>query len=78
MPCLVLWCKGELPRWTEPVIGLGAMVGLVSVTNTFLHLCTPLRLSLIRTGAGWLLGGLIGLALLGLVRLGRRLLWRTS
>lgn len=78
LPCLVLWCKGELPRWTEPVIGLGAMVGLVSVTNTFLHLCTPLRLSLIRTGAGWLLGGLIGLALLGLVRLGRRLLWRTS
>ena len=78
LPCLVLWCKGKLPRWTEPVIGLGAMVGLVSVTNTFLHLCTPLRLSLIRTGAGWLLGGLIGLALLGLLRLGRRLLWRTS
>ena len=78
LPCLVLWCKGKLPRWTEPVIGLGAMVGLVSVTNTFLHLCTPLRLSLIRTGAGWLLGGGIALVLLGLVRLGRRLLWRTS
>ncbi|MGM9593903.1 MAG: DUF5693 family protein [Candidatus Onthomonas sp.] len=78
LPCLVLWCKGELPRWTEPVIGLGAMVGLVSVTNTFLHLCTPLRLSLIRTEAGWLLGGLIALILLGLLRLGRHLQWRTS
>ncbi|MGM9536885.1 MAG: DUF5693 family protein [Candidatus Onthomonas sp.] len=78
LPCLTLWCKEKLPRWAEPVIGLGAMVGLVSVTNTFLHLCTPLRLSLIRTGAGWLLGGVFALALLGLVRLGRRLLWHAS
>lgn len=78
LPCLVLWCRGRLPRWTEPAVGLGAMVGLVSVTNTFLHLCTPLRLSLIRTGAGWILGTAAALVLLGLVQLGRRLLWRTS
>lgn len=78
LPCLVLWCRGRLPRWAEPVIGLGAMIGLTSVTNTFLHLCTPLRLSLLRTGAGWLLGGGTALAVLALWRLGRRLLWRTS
>lgn len=78
LPCLTLWCRGNLPRWTEPVVGLGALIGLVSVTNTFLHLWTPLRISLIRTGAGWLLGAVLGLLLLGLVRLGRRLLWHVS
>lgn len=78
LPCLMLWCRGRLPRWVQPVVGLGAMIGLVSVTNTFLHLCTPLRISLLRTGVGWLLGAVLGLMLLGLVRLGRRLLWRAS
>lgn len=78
LPCLALWCFGRLPRWTEPVVGLGAMVGLVSVTNTFLHLFTPVRISLIRTGAGWLLGGLLSLLLLGLLRLGRRFRWPAS
>lgn len=78
LPCLALWCWGRLPRWTEPAVGLGAMIGLVSVTNTFLHLWTPVRISLIRTGAGWLLGGVLALAALGMVRLGRRLLWPAS
>lgn len=78
VPCLVLWCRVRLPGWAEPLIGLGAMIGLVSITNTFLHVCTPLRISLIRTGAGWLLGGLLALLLLGLIRLGRWALCRVS
>lgn len=75
LPCLVLWCKGRPGRWTSLLLGLGAMIGLVSVTNTFLHLCTPLRLSLIRTGMGWLLGGVTSILFLALWRWGRRKLW---
>ena len=77
LPCLILWCRGRPGRVAAPVFGVGAVIGLTSVTNTFLH-CTPLRISLIRTGAGWLLGCLIGLAVLMLWRKGRALLWQKS
>lgn len=78
LPCLVLWCRGRPGQWTSLLFGLGAMIGLTSVTNTFLHLCTPLRLSLIRTGMGWLLGGIIAILFLALWRWGRRTLWPAS
>ena len=72
LPCLALYLWGELPRPLRALAGLGAMVGLVSVINTFLHRWTPLAVSLRRTAAGWLLGALLALAVLTAVRLLRR------
>lgn len=77
LPCLILWCRGQPGRLLQPFLGVGAVIGLTSVTNTFLH-CTPLRISLVRTGAGWLLGGVLGMLILLLWRGGRRLLWQRS
>lgn len=72
LPCLALYLWGGLPRPLRALAGLGAMVGLVSVINTFLHRWTPLAVSLRRTAAGWLLGALLALAVLTAVRLLRK------
>lgn len=49
--------------WAFPLILLG-MIGQSGMLNSFCHLHTPIRLTLIRTFNGLWLGGLIGLALI--------------
>lgn len=61
-PCLLLfiWSLRRHLNFLPLVFGLGMMIGLVSVVNTFLHIHAPLTLSLLRTGWGILFGFILG------------------
>lgn len=78
-PCLLLfvWSLRRHMNFLPLCFGLGMSIGLVSVVNTFLHIRTPLLLSLLRTGWGVLFGFLFGIACVaaaeGLYRLIRKL-----
>lgn len=66
-PCIMLfvWCRRKGLNKLAIVPGVGAMIGLTSITNTFLHIRTRFCLSLIRvlTGIGFgVVVGLIALA----------------
>ena len=69
MLLLFIWSLRRGMRFLPMVFGLGMTIGLVSVVNTFLHIRTPLLISLLRTGWGVLFGLLIGLALVLLAEL---------
>ena len=62
MLMLFAWSLRRGMRFLPMAFGLGMTIGLVSVVNTFLHIRTPLLLSLLRTGWGILFGLLIGIA----------------
>ena len=62
MLMLFVWSLRRGMRFLPMAFGLGMTIGLVSVVNTFLHIRTPLLLSLLRTGWGILFGLLIGIA----------------
>ncbi|MBR1496310.1 MAG: hypothetical protein IJ617_01625 [Oscillospiraceae bacterium] len=77
-PALALFvtaCEKRVPILALP-LGVLSEVGAVSVVNTFCHMFTPLRVSLIRTALGAALGAVIGLAGLAvfawLLELGRK------
>ena len=76
-PALALFLTAREHNLPLPALPLGVLaeVGATSVVNTFCHLFTPLRVSLIRTLLGAALGlvlGLIAMALLGfLLRRGK-------
>ena len=63
IPSLALFvtaCEKRVPVLALP-LGVLAEVGAVSVVNTFCHIFTPLRVSLIRTALGAGIGAVIGL-----------------
>lgn len=62
-PCIMLyvWCRRKNLNWLSVVPGLGAVVGLTSIVNTFLHIRTTFMLSLIRVTIGFGFGLVIGL-----------------
>ena len=63
-PCVMLyvWCRNRNLKWLSIVPGLGAMIGLTSIVNTFLHIRTTFLLSLIRVGIGLGFGLVLGFA----------------
>ena len=64
---------GRWAAWALPLILVGA-IGQVSIVNTFCHLHTPLKVTLIRVFHGIWLGGAIGLLLVAaLTALERRI-----
>ena len=67
----LLHSRGRRPA-TAALLTLGT-IGQVSLVNTFLHLHTPLVLTLLRTLLGVGLGLLLGIALWGAVRVGMKL-----
>ena len=54
-----------------PILAV-AVIGQVSLVNTFAHIHTPLVVSLIRTFNGLWLGIILGLILIGVVKIGKR------
>ena len=54
-----------------PILAIG-IIGQVSLVNTFAHIHTPLVISLVRTFNGLWLGIILGLLLIGLVKIGKR------
>ena len=69
-PALLVWASLGAIRWRPWAVGLLAlgMLGQVSIVNSFLHLHTPLWVTLLRTFHGLWLGLLIGLPFVYLVR----------
>ena len=51
------------------VVVILAVIGPVSLVNTYAHIHTPVLISLIRSGYGIIFGILIGLALIGVIKL---------
>ncbi len=60
---LLLLVRGWKRFWILPLLVLGS-IGQLSIVNSFAHLHTPLRISLLRVGGGLLLGVLLGSLLL--------------
>lgn len=63
-PCIMLyvWCRRNKLNWISFVPAMGAVIGLTSIVNTFLHIRTTYMLSLIRVGIGLGFGLVVGLA----------------
>lgn len=59
---LAAWAAKDRKRWVLPLL-LIATTGQVSIFNTFVHLHTPVMLSLLRTIYGLALGTVVGIAL---------------
>lgn len=70
-PCIMLyvWCQRKNLKWLSVIPGLGAVIGLTSIVNTFLHIRTTFLLSLVRVGIGFAFGLLIGLAAVAVAEL---------
>ncbi|MEL7564779.1 MAG: DUF5693 family protein [Dehalobacterium sp.] len=58
-----------------PILAV-AVIGQVSLVNTFAHIHTPLAISLMRTFNGIWLGMVLGLVLIGAIRIGKKLIDR--
>ncbi|WP_089609321.1 DUF5693 family protein [Dehalobacterium formicoaceticum] len=56
-----------------PILVVG-MIGQVSLVNTFAHIHTPIVISLLRAFNGLWLGILVGLLLIGLIKVGQKLM----
>lgn len=56
-----------------PILAV-AIIGQVSLVNTFAHIHTPLVVSLMRTFNGIWLGIFLGLALIGAIKIGKRII----
>lgn len=71
----VAWRLHRWP-WAAAAACVAGTVGQISIINTFAHVHSPIGISLLRTGYGWMLGLLLGtaaaLALWGLVVLRQR------
>ncbi len=61
-PALIVWASLGDRRWRPAALGWLAigLLGQVSIINSFLHLHTPVAITLLRTLYGLALGGLIG------------------
>jgi len=55
------------------IFGLAAVIGMTSVTNTFMHIRTPLYLGFVRTGYSLIFGIFIGIAAIILFEAAHRL-----
>ncbi|MCR5826422.1 MAG: DUF5693 family protein [Oscillospiraceae bacterium] len=77
-PCTMLfvWSLRRHMNVLPLLFGGGMSIGLVSVVNTFLHIRTPLLLSLLRTGWGVLFGVALGVVVTLAAELLLRLLRR--
>lgn len=56
-----LYYRRQLPRAVFALGLIGATIGQISIVNTFMHLRTPLIISIIRVGHGLWVGALLGL-----------------
>ena len=56
-----LYYRRQLPRAVFALGLIGATIGQISIVNTFMHLRTPLVISIIRVGHGLWIGALLGL-----------------
>ena len=61
---IVFWSHQKWVKWLLPI----AIIGQISILNTFTHLHTPLIVSLERVLYGILLGVIVGLILVGLIK----------
>lgn len=70
-PCIMLyiWCLRKDLKWLSAIPGLGAVIGMTSIVNTFLHIRTTFMLSLTRVGIGLAFGLLIGFAAVAIAEL---------
>lgn len=61
-PCLMLfiWANRKEIPLLPFFLGLGSVIGLTSIVNTFLHIRTAFMLSLVRAGIGLVFGLVIG------------------
>lgn len=61
-PCLMLfiWARRKNIPLLPLFLGLGSVIGLTSIVNTFLHIRTTFMMSLIRTGIGLIFGLVVG------------------
>jgi MFS family permease len=59
---MMVYCATRRWKLWTILFGLGGVIGITSVCNTFQHIRTPLYLGLYRTGYGLIFGILIGLA----------------
>ncbi len=57
---LALAAAGRRSRWM-PALLIAGIVGQSSLLDTFCHLHTPLKISLLRAMYGWIAGGIVGL-----------------
>lgn len=75
-PCIMLyvWCRRKKLDWLSIVPALGAVIGLTSIVNTFLHIRTTFMLSLIRVVIGLGFGLVLGLAAVAFAELIYRLI----
>lgn len=69
---LLLLYLGYKDRYL-PILAI-AIIGQVSLVNTFAHIHTPLVVSLLRTFNGVWLGIILGLVLIGLILVGKRII----
>ena len=75
---LVLFYRPRLSRLTYEIGLVVAAIGQVSIVNTFMHLRTPLALSLLRVSHGLWIGTIIGLMGIGFVEIVLRLYLKIS
>lgn len=77
-PCMMLyiWSERKNLPGLSLFLGLGAVIGMTSIVNTFLHIRTAFTLSLIRVGTGLVFGLILGLMALAVAELLYRLIWK--
>lgn len=68
-PAIIVMVYGAVRRFKVMTIiaGLGGVIGMTSVVNTFQHIRTPIYLGIFRTAYGFVFGLLIGLVLISLI-----------
>lgn len=63
-PLLILSIFLGLSKQKNIILALGGLIGQISIVNTFCHLHTPLKISLLRVFNGWWLGIICGWVLI--------------
>lgn len=58
---LMVYCGAKRMKLWSLVFGMGGVIGMTSVINTFMHIRTPLYLGFVRTGYSLLFGMILGI-----------------
>ncbi len=68
----------RLKNWIPFIFGIAAVIGQTSIVNTFMHMRTPMYLSIVRTGYSLLFGIVLGVIYLVLFELLLRIIKRVK